>query len=254
MSVEYIPVSQDGSDTEEKDFLPIEPTHSSVRWRLDLLILSTVLVGSICFNVFFIYRQFVKPWELLDELSTQFAGLSRNVPTEILSGSNFDSMNRTIQDAAWNHVDIEPWNGFVALDENYALSQGLPHSQRWPWDLSKGVYIMTSSHELHCIRTWHYPHLMHCLNVLRESVMCNANDTPLYIGKLHKNVYEKSPRAGTGTMKMCRDWNKLLAWSRARSACYRPVHWTEERFREIDRYKSCPNGARPWESVEIVGG
>lgn len=46
---------------------------------------------------------------------------------------------------------MEPWNGFLALDEDYAIAQGLPHSQRWPWDLSKGVYIMTSSHELHCV-------------------------------------------------------------------------------------------------------
>jgi hypothetical protein len=103
-------------------------------------------------------------------------------------------------------------------------------------------------------RTWHYPHLMHCLNVLRESVMCNADDTPLYIGRLHKNVHEKSPRAGTGTVKMCRDWNKLLAWSRARSACYKPVHWTEKHFSELDRYKTCPDGARPWEHVEPKRG
>lgn len=103
-------------------------------------------------------------------------------------------------------------------------------------------------------RTWQYPHLMHCLNVLRESVMCNADDTPLYIGRLHKNVHEKSPRAGTGTVRMCRDWNELLAWSRARSACYRPVHWAEEGFREIDRYKTCPDGARPWEQVDVMKG
>ncbi len=189
---------------------------------------------------------------------------------------------------------MEPWNGFLALDEDYVIAQDLPHSQRWPWDLSKGVYIMTSSHELHCVvsaathtsstpptrsvqidtgflqhvlrqsinedhdgmpeeeRTWHYPHLMHCLNVLRESVVCNADDTPLYIGRLHKNAHEKSPRAGTGTVKMCRDWDKLLEWSRARSACYRPVHWAEKGFSELDRYKSCPDGARPWEKVEAT--
>jgi hypothetical protein len=82
--------------------------------------------------------------------------------------------------------------------------------------------------------------------------MCNADDTPLYIGKLHKNVHEMSPRAGTGTIKMCRDWNKLLSWSRANSACYRPVHWVDAGFREIDRYKSCPDGSRPWEGVEYV--
>ncbi|KAI1412057.1 hypothetical protein F5Y13DRAFT_200392 [Hypoxylon sp. FL1857] len=273
MPIDYAPVSQEVSSMDEKGFFDsIQRTHSSVRWRRSLLVLGTALAGSICANAFFIYRQFVKPWELLDELPTQYAALRRNIPTEILSGSNFDSMNRTVQGAAWGHVDMEPWNGFIALDEDYVMAQGLPHSQRWPWDLSKGVYIMTSSHEIHCVhvlrdlvnedhdgvpeaeRTWHYPHLTHCLNVLRESVMCNADDTPLYIGRLHKNVHEKSPRAGTGTMKMCRDWNKLLEWSRARSACYRPVHWAEKGFREIDRYKTCPNGARPWEKVGVMEG
>ncbi|KAI0909851.1 hypothetical protein F4823DRAFT_409580 [Ustulina deusta] len=270
--INYVPVPQRGlDDVEEKDvFLSTQPTHLPTPWKRVVLLLGTALVGSVCANVFFIYRQFAVPWALLEELPTQFAGLRRNIPTEILSKSDFDNMNRTIQEAAWSHVDMEPWNGFLALDEDYVIAQDLPHSQRWPWDLSKGVYIMTSSHELHCVhvlrqsinedhdgmpeeeRTWHYPHLMHCLNVLRESVVCNADDTPLYIGRLHKNAHEKSPRAGTGTVKMCRDWDKLLEWSRARSACYRPVHWAEKGFSELDRYKSCPDGARPWEQVEAT--
>lgn len=103
-------------------------------------------------------------------------------------------------------------------------------------------------------RTWHYPHLMHCLNLLRESVVCHADDTPLYIGRLHKNIHENSPRAGTGTVKMCRDWKRLQEWSRARSACYKPEYWTQPGYSEIDRYKNCPDGAKPWEQVEIVEG
>ncbi|KAI4599346.1 hypothetical protein KJ359_001787 [Pestalotiopsis sp. 9143b] len=272
MPVQYIPVSQDVSDSNEKDYLPFTQKSFLVRWKPSLFLLGGVLVSSLCANAFFIYREIVKPWELLDELPTQFAGLRRDVLTEVNAPNDFDSVNRTIQDAAWEHVDLEPWNGFLALDEDYAMAQGLPHSQRWPWDSSKGVYIMTSSHEIHCVhalrqlvnedhdgvpedkRTWHYPHLMHCLNVLRESIMCNADDTPLYIGRLHKNIYEESPRAGTGTIKTCRSWNKLLAWSRERSACYRPVHWGEEGFKEVDRYKTCPGGAKPWEHVEKSEG
>lgn len=244
----------------------------SVRGTCRLVALCIMLACSLSANGVFIYREYFRPWTLLQDLPTQYAGLRRNVPTEVKSHSDFDSLNRTVQDAAWDHVDIEPWNGFVALDEDYTVAQGLPHSQRWPWDLSKGVYIMTSSHELHCVhvlrelvnedhdgvpeaeRTWHYPHVTHCLNVLRESIMCNADDKPLYIGRLHQNVHEESPRAGTGTVKMCRDWNQLLKWSRERSACYKPVRWTDGSFAEIDRYKTCPDGARPWERVEGVDG
>ncbi|KAI0158123.1 hypothetical protein GGR57DRAFT_459082 [Xylariaceae sp. FL1272] len=266
----YVPVSQKGPDEVEEDnsFAIAQPTYLRKARTSVVFFIGATLLASLCANLFFIYRQFVTPWSLLEELPTRFAGLRRNIPTEILSSSNFDSMNRTVQDTAWNNVDMEPWNGFLALDEHYAIDRDLPHSQRWPWDHSKGVYIMTSSHELHCVRvlrqsvnedndgvsqgmrTWEYPHLMHCLNVLRESVVCNADDTPLYIGRLHKNAHEQSPRAGTGTMKMCRDWNSLLKWSRARSACYRPVHWAEKGFSELDRYKSCPDGAKPWERVD----
>ncbi|KAI3318417.1 hypothetical protein HD806DRAFT_526352 [Xylariaceae sp. AK1471] len=223
---------------------------SSTRWTWGWITISIALLGSLSTNISFVYRQMVRPWELVNELATQFASLRRNVPTEILSSSDFGSLNRTVQDAAWGYVKLEPWNGFVALDEGCTIAQGLLHSQRWPWDPSKGVYIMTSSHELHCVRKYHYPHLMHCLNVLRQSTMCNADDTPLYIGRLHKNVHETSTRAGTGTVKMCCDWHSLLAWSRAHSACYRPVHLDKTGFREIDRYKSCLDHSRPWERVD----
>lgn len=73
MPVDYVPVSQGESDMEEKDlFLPTQQTHLSVQRRRGLLILGAALVGSICANLFFIYRQFIKPWELFDELPTQF--------------------------------------------------------------------------------------------------------------------------------------------------------------------------------------
>lgn len=98
-------------------------------------------------------------------------------------------------------------------------------------------------------QTWAYGHLVHCLNVLRESVMCNADDTPLYTGHLHANAYTNEAKAGIGTIKMCRDWSALLDWSRERSACYRPVHW-HEKYPDIERYKFCPDGSRPWEQLE----
>lgn len=71
----YVPVSQEGSDVDEKDvnlFLPIQPTPKSARWSYSLIILAAALVGSICANIFLIYRQFVRPWELFDDLPTQF--------------------------------------------------------------------------------------------------------------------------------------------------------------------------------------
>jgi len=45
---------------------------------------------------------------------------------------------------------MKTWETFIALDDDYATSKGLPHSQRWPWDHNKGVYIFSGAHELHC--------------------------------------------------------------------------------------------------------
>ncbi|KAI0965360.1 hypothetical protein F4678DRAFT_485319 [Xylaria arbuscula] len=70
---------------------------------------------------------------------------------KILSSSDFDILNRTVQDAVWGHIDIEPRNGFVAIDGDHTIAQELPHSQGWTWDSNRGVYIMTSSHERHCV-------------------------------------------------------------------------------------------------------
>lgn len=85
------------------------------------------------------------------DLNSVSAHLRYDVPTEIVHEVDYNSLNRTLQDAAWNHPALEPWSLFVALDEEYAISQDLPHSQRWPWDVSKGVYIPTVAHELHCV-------------------------------------------------------------------------------------------------------
>jgi hypothetical protein len=91
---------------------------------------------------------------------------------------------------------------------------------------------------------------MHCLNVLRESIMCNADDMPLYTGRLHLEAHESHPRAGIGSVKMCRDWNKLQAWARERSACWKPYKTDDPTFPEEERYKFCPDGSRPWENLE----
>lgn len=98
---------------------------------------------------------------------------------------------------------------------------------------------------------WGYGHAMHCLNELRESVMCNADDTPLYTGRLNANVHADEVVNGRGTMRMCRNWDALMEWADARSACYlsEDKNRKDENFSELDRYKHCPHGERPWEDL-----
>lgn len=223
------------------------------------------MLASLSLNAVLLHRQYAKPWDLTKNLPSRYAHLRRNLPLVYVAHTDHDSTNRTIQDAAWSDRDLESWHGMVALDDNHAASLDLPHSQRWPWDQFKGVYILTGAHELHCLRalreytnenydgtpaaqqTWTYPHILHCLNILRQSVMCSADDTPLYIGRLHANINVTQPSAGAGFARMCRDWSAMMAWARNHSACYvsHYVHGTEN-LTEVERYKYCPDGSKPW--------
>lgn len=85
------------------------------------------------------------------QLTELTAHLKYDVPVETVAHSDFDSMDRMVQDEAWNDPDLEPWSLFVALDDDYTRSAGLPTSQRWPWDSHKGAYIPRGAHDLHCV-------------------------------------------------------------------------------------------------------
>lgn len=79
------------------------------------------------------------------------AGLVRNVSTPFIIDKLFTNENRTIADAAWSSPDLDSEVGLVALTNEYAKSKGLLPAQRWPWDHSKGIYILNGFHNLHCL-------------------------------------------------------------------------------------------------------
>lgn len=60
-------------------------------------------------------------------------------------------MNDTeeITNAAWDAINYD--SGNVALDDAYVAMMGLPLSQRFPWDSTKGLYFMNGQHQIHCL-------------------------------------------------------------------------------------------------------
>ena len=86
--------------------------------------------------------------------------------------------------------------------------------------------------------------------MLRESITCNADDDLLYTGKLHANVGIDNLVIGNGMSRQCRDWDALLRWADQHSACYALERPGDADFDELDRYKFCPDGSRPWEKIE----
>ena len=57
--------------------------------------------------------------------------------------------NETQQDELWENTNYDAGN--IALDDVYAKEMGLPRAQRFPWDSSKGIYLINAYHNLHCV-------------------------------------------------------------------------------------------------------
>lgn len=58
-----------------------------------------------------------------------------------------------------------------------------------------------------------FAHITHCLDALRQEVICNADDTPRWSGYGHRIT-------GAGQNRMCRDWSKLANWAKDYPACW----------------------------------
>lgn len=83
-----------------------------------------------------------------------------------------------------------------------------------------------------------FEHVTHCLDSLRQDVLCNADDTPRY------TTLGKGKASGVGQTRKCNDWNRLEAWAQERTACWRYINGTDENFQdEIQRFRYCPKGS-----------
>lgn len=81
-------------------------------------------------------------------------------------------------------------------------------------------------------------HALHCLDQLRQDVLCNADDTPRYTG------FQTPPGTGAGQVRMYRDWAALERWALEHTACFK--HKDEVPGPMVDRFKSYPDGRVLW--------
>ena len=70
------------------------------------------------------------------------------------SKSVYFGEDNTLADQMWESISID--NGTVALDDSYIGRMGLPLSQRFPWDDSKGIYLLNGFHSMHCLVRPHF--------------------------------------------------------------------------------------------------
>ncbi|KAK2879393.1 hypothetical protein FQN49_000911 [Arthroderma sp. PD_2] len=245
----YHPLKRDSVDNDRDDH-PRE-FGNSTSLRTIVIILSAIIAVLLCLNGFLIIYLFKDTKSTNRECGSYYAGLERTVPIQIYQSTEFVSENASDVAHLWEELSGDP--GVVALPQKFVAEKSLPHAMRFPWDTDKGVYLLQGFHNLHCLRTlfryvWNadrglpqqiaLTHIQHCLDQLRQDVICNADDTPRYAG------FQNPPGTGAGQVRMCKDWGKLEKWALERTACFK--HEDEVPGRMVDRFKFCPDGKVLW--------
>jgi hypothetical protein len=167
-----------------------------------------------------------------------------------------------------------PWeSGIIALKNEEAATMNLPESQPWPWDSEqKSIYIINSHHILHCVvskplatdaksrlksqkrnlyisiqeyrnnktQSVAWPHLLHCLDSIRQDTMCLADDTPRYVPL--NSV--KGFRPGDGQKRMCRDWATMQRFVEHHDPCYKYIESGNKELSNLERFKFCPKDSQ----------
>ncbi|RMZ73333.1 Thioesterase domain-containing [Pyrenophora seminiperda CCB06] len=170
---------------------------------------------------------------------SNFSGLAfdTDVPYHAMTKYWHPNASDSEMEAAWDAIDTNAMA--VALDDRFAEHIGLPPSTRFPWDTERSVYYVKGIHDVHCLKlirkaiaskhngsdkSFNLLHIYHCLDGLRQDIMCIADDTPMPAPFAHQT--------GDGQIRQCRDWNKLVAWATRpdRHACY-----------EFDDYRDATN-------------
>ncbi|KAI9655077.1 MAG: hypothetical protein M1821_005560, partial [Bathelium mastoideum] len=96
--------------------------------------------------------------------------------------------------------------------------------------------------------TYRFSHVTHCLDGIRQTIMCDADDTPRY------TTNDGNPTSGVGQIRMCRSWEAMERWAVQNSACWSyvdPSNWDTDMIR---RYKYCPPESPYWEKVRDYFG
>ncbi|RDW57827.1 hypothetical protein BP5796_12628 [Coleophoma crateriformis] len=156
-------------------------------------------------------------------LDTYFGLSEYNIIREFYGNANLT--NKTAEaDALFER--IQNTDGIVALDTEWALQNGYAPSRLHPEDPTKSIYQIDMFHTLHCVyrirnlltsslslEQWlrNDDHTLHCLDYLREQLMCNPDlllqGTEDYV---HFNVNHGHTCRNSD---MITDWAKSHHWS-----------------------------------------
>jgi hypothetical protein len=157
-SEKYEAIPRTSSSDEIRDIASFEPRRSRKSY---VALLALTLVLSLATNL-------VLAVKLHDVRSscrasvqyghTTYVGLENNQPIAYEEDTPYTDHNETAADATWEALSIDV--GVVALGDDWVKEKGLPPAQRFPWDHSKGIYVLSAYHSLHCIVCACFPYLI----------------------------------------------------------------------------------------------
>lgn len=178
---------------------------------------------------------------------SRFARLRRVREEPYVVVTDYTSENSTLQDELWYGINVD--KAVVALSDQWVWEHGLRKAQRFPWDESKGVYILHGFHNLHCLkiiyislnefrqgipqsRSWH--HVAHCFDGLRRQILCDADDTP------RATDHRVEVVSGLFQHRRCRKWEDLERFAAQHTACYKRPDNPNDGKPILDSFKHCP--------------
>ena len=83
------------------------------------------------------------------------------------------------------------------------------------------------------------PHYQHCLDALRQDLMCQADDIPM-------PGLPGAHMIGRGQVRQCRDWNQLIEWTQQPDfeACYYNFGDYRPIYHGIEHYAYCSKDSK----------
>ena len=101
----------------------------------------------------------------------------------------------------------------------------------------KSLHMAITEYKVGAKQTYELKHITHCLDALRQTVLCHAEDTP------RLTLIEPWPENHPVQSRMCRSWDKLTAWARPLTACYKYINEEAKHLDSLERYKFCEPGS-----------
>ena len=82
-------------------------------------------------------------------MCTRIAGVTPGVMRPFVTNTEWSSENTTHADELWKA--LAPNVGMVAVDNDFGRKMDLYATEQFPWDQSKGIYMLEGYHSLHCL-------------------------------------------------------------------------------------------------------